>query len=228
MTTKETVENFGCRLLSDSTKYKSVGHSKNALLDYLFRNEKCTHVFLIEDDIIVKDGVVFEEYIKTAADTGILHLNYGYHGPANKVNGVDTPRLVVRRKNSTLALNYHSVGAFSYYHKKFYENVGVHRPEFKNAWEHVELCARAVERGYLPAFWWFPDVFDSSRWLTEIEGSIQNSSIRHTKEWTENMKKGAQIFKNLYGFIPIHMPDTPQNEVLDELIKIKSRHYFVV
>ena len=65
------------------TKNKGVGISKNELLRYLIQ-DGCQHIFLVEDDMLITNPKVFEEYIKLAAATGIWHLNFGYHGPANK------------------------------------------------------------------------------------------------------------------------------------------------
>ena len=95
---------------------KCVGVSKNDAIRYLTEKE-CDHIFIIEDDIVVKDDSVFEKYIKTAEASGLWHLMYGYHGPANKVDGKPTPRVVVDYGDEKVALNRHCVGAFCYYYK---------------------------------------------------------------------------------------------------------------
>ena len=41
---------------------KGVGISKNEALQHLL-DEGCEHIFLIEDDILIKDKIVFEKYI---------------------------------------------------------------------------------------------------------------------------------------------------------------------
>ena len=108
--------------------------------------------------------------------------------------------------------------------RSFIEKVGYHDSIFKNAWEHVDLCHRAIENDWLPAFWWFPDVEGSNDWIEEIPGSIQNSSITHTETWTANMHKGAEYYKQKHGFIPIQTPDTPLNIVLQKLKAIYKEH----
>lgn len=212
----------GCKIINNNPPYQTVGVAKNKAIEELLA-QGCDKIFLIENDILIKKPGVFQHYIETANATGIMHLNFGYHGPANRTPDYSQPRpryIVEYSKEVKVALNTHSVGAFSYFDKKFIELVGLHDLYFRNAWEHVELCQRAIKKGLLPAFWWFPDVANSHEYLEEIPGSINNSSITHTKEWTANMQRGAEYYKKLYGRIPIHTPDTPLERVLENLKKI--------
>jgi GT2 family glycosyltransferase len=50
-----------------------VGRSKNKIFKYLL-NQGCTDIFVIEDDILVKNPDVFKEYIRARNETGIQHL----------------------------------------------------------------------------------------------------------------------------------------------------------
>ena len=74
-----------------------VGKSKNKLFKELLE-DGCDHIFLVEDDIIVKDHNVFDKYIEARNITGIQHFNFGYHGPANKggvSGGSPQPRHII-------------------------------------------------------------------------------------------------------------------------------------
>lgn len=204
--------------------YSTVGVAKNLAIKTLI-DRGCTHIFLVENDIIIKSADVWQKYIDACNATGITHLNFGYHGPANRTPDYSKPKpryIVEYPGDIKIALNAHSVGAFSFYDKRYIENVGLHDTFFQNAWEHVELCHRGILRGLLPAFWWFPDIADSYEYLEEIPGSIQNSSITHTEKWTTNMHKGAEYYKKMYNYIPVHVPDTSIETVLDNLKKIYS------
>ena len=61
-------------ILNDTTL--GVGKSKNLGLKILIEEQQCTHVFLIEDDIIIKNDSVFDTYINAANIHGIHHLCY--------------------------------------------------------------------------------------------------------------------------------------------------------
>jgi hypothetical protein len=57
---------------------KCVGAAKNTALDYLLE-KGCEHIFLIEDDILIKDENVFKEYIKHSIwrnTNSIIFKNY--------------------------------------------------------------------------------------------------------------------------------------------------------
>jgi len=215
------------QVYNNDPPYQSVGKAKNKALFELMKR-RCDGIFLIENDILIKDPKVFETYINTANATGITHLNFGYHGPANRMQDnydIINPRYIVEYPgNVKVNLNLHCVGAFSYFNKRYIEEVGTHDTYFKNAWEHVELCQRGIEKGLLPAFWWFPDIAGSEKMLQEIPGSIEKSSITHTPEWIENMQKGAAYYKKLHGWTPVETPDTPLEKVLANLKNIYTKN----
>ena len=62
---------------------KGVGVSKNDALRHL-QSRGCEHFFLMEDDIIIKNKAVFEQYIRASKLTGIQHFNYSQHGWMNR------------------------------------------------------------------------------------------------------------------------------------------------
>lgn len=57
-----------------------VGHCKNEAFKYLL-DKKCEHIFLIEDDTVIKNADVFKKYINTAKAFNIGHLTYGGCSP---------------------------------------------------------------------------------------------------------------------------------------------------
>jgi len=213
-------------IINTKAPYQSVGVAKNKAMQ-IFMNRKCDHIFLIENDILIQTPGVWQKYIDTALGSGIFHLNFGYHGPANRTSDykLPKPRYVVEYpKGIKVALNEHCVGAFSYFHPTVIQNVGYHDTFFKNAWEHVELCQRIIKNNYMPAFWWFPDVEGSDNMLKEIPGSIQNSSITHTDTWTKNMIDGANFYRKKHGVSAVENEDTPIDKVLYTLKKIYSKN----
>ena len=216
---------------------KSVGAAKTTAIKYLLENTDCEHIFLMEDDIIIKDENVFEEYIKHSLVSGIKHLNFALHGPANKkgsqgfsdlndrkdVDGEPNPRMVVPYKNEennqevTIALYPNCVGAFSYYSRKVLEDLGGFDPAFKNAWEHVEHTYQAIKKMYHPAFWYFADINKSWDYLTDIPNSIEESTIAHTDTWNDNFRKGTSWYKKKHGMTPTQTPVATTEQVQQQL-----------
>jgi GT2 family glycosyltransferase len=204
-------------------KNLGVGRSKNKALQYLIFNN-CDYLFLIEDDIYITNPEVFNEYIKYIEKTGIQHLMFGYHGPANKKDGKPIPRLVIDYGNNiNLALNYHCVGAFCVYTSKLLTDIGLFDDEYVNAWEHVDHSYQAVKKGYLPAYWWWPDIQNSYDFLAEQACSEVNSSIRPREDWRTNIQNGARYFFNKNKYTPWQVPDESEQSVIKALRKLKSK-----
>jgi GT2 family glycosyltransferase len=213
-----------------------VGKSKNILLKKLL--EKNTHIFIIEDDIFVKDPDVFTQYIKTAKEFGILHLLFGFHGPANRKDyqSHNPPyyRLKIESENCNVIYNECCVGAFCYYHKDCLAAIGLIDEEFYNAFEHVEHSYRACLANYCGKYWYWPDIDKSWEYLDEAACSEESSSIK-TKDsgsnakWEENILKSIVHFKKKHGVTPAWIEpmiqDPPMEDVIDQIKKTKKQNY---
>lgn len=214
-------------------KNECVGKAKSNAIQWLM-NRGCEHIFIMEDDILIKDENVFEQYIKHSLVTGVKHLNFALHGPANKKGsggfstleeraklddgGEPNPRMVINYDNDVkLALYPNCVGAFSYYHRKVIDKVGLFDSHFKNAWEHVDHTFETHKKGFHPSFWYFADIWNSWDYLTDIPGSIQNSTIARSEEWNRNFKNGSEYYKRKHGFYPTQTPLVDQNVVNNQL-----------
>lgn len=234
-------EVYGNKEVIQHAKNKGVGISKNDAMRYLIQHG-CDHIFIIEDDVIIKDKNVFERYIKTAEVSGIWHMNYALQGPANRIQknnspmninergkydqkSTPNPRQVVEYKDGLdVALYPNCVGAFSYFLKNVIKNVGYHDEHFHNAWEHVEHTYRIIKAGIHPPFWWFADIAESWNYLDDIEGCIENSSIAKTEEWNKNLREGMEWYKHKHGWYPQQTPDTPPQRVMEILTSIEKNY----
>lgn len=204
-----------------------VGKSKNILFRYLLDSD-CDHIFIIEDDIIVKDETVFEKYIQASKKSGIQHFLFGYHGPANRNNiskGAPYPRYIIDYKDFKIAFNANCVGAFCYYSKESLLKVGLIDEDYTNAFEHVDHSYRLAKAGFCTPYYHWPDLSNSYELLDEIECSENSSAIRPRSDWMDNIKNGAILFKKKHNYSPAWqnaVPDTPQDTVLKFLKKIKQ------
>jgi predicted O-methyltransferase YrrM len=221
------------------TTNKGVGISKNDLLKLALSNPNVEHVFLLEDDMIVKDPDVFNTYINAAKTSGIYHLNYGPGSPFNRKQDFqfdlhnrheckhDTelnPKLKIDYGNGVELWFYeHSVAMLTYFHRSVLEDVGVHDERFYNAWEHVDLTYRIIKAGYHPPFWWFADVANSDKLISEAPTAIKDSSIaKDTKQWEKNVFEGREIYKQKHNHYPNMPPVSDRNNAL-KYVKILKR-----
>lgn len=216
---------------SGSTKNVGVAKSKNYALKHLLDNG-CDHIFIIEDDMLIKDPNIFQKYIETSKKTGIQHLMFGYHGPANKKGisgGSPAPRVVINYGDDTsLALNEHCVGAFCYYSRKSLENCGLIDERFGNAFDHVSHSYELSLKGYSTPYWWWADVANSTDYIEEQVCSEHSSSIKTPEtmeKWKNNIYKSMELFKEKYGVLPFGnggVKDTPESDVFKFLKSKKN------
>jgi GT2 family glycosyltransferase len=215
-----------------------VGKSKNKAMKHLY-DEGCDYIFIIEDDMLIKDKDVFEKYIQAYKKSGIHHFNYGPGSPFNRKQDIafdlhnrhllnqhsePNPRLVFDYGDGVkVALYEHTVAMFSFFTREVLEKVGYLDEDFYNAWEHVDHTYRIIKAGYHPPFWWFADIADSDKLLTEAPGAIDNSSIANKSEqWQKNVYGGREIYKKKHGHYPNMPPPVTKQEVVDAVKKLKD------
>jgi GT2 family glycosyltransferase len=216
-----------------------VAKSKNKALRHLF-DERCDFLFLIEDDMLIKDPSVFGQYIEACKASGIQHFNYGPGSPFNrkqKIQNFDlhnrhlldektepNPKLIVEYKTCKVALYEHTVAMFSFFTRKLLEEgLGYMPEEYDRCWEHVDGTYQIIKAGYHPPFWWFADIANSHELIEEAPGAIENSSIAKNKdEWMQRVMEGREIYKNKHGHYPNQPPQHTKEEVIQILKQIKT------
>lgn len=216
--------------VEDNDTNLGVAKSKNKALKHLL-NLGCDHIFLIEDDMLIKDSNIFEVYINASKKSGIQHLMFGYHGPANK-NGISKgkpcPRLVVDYGDFSLAFNQHCVGAFCYYSRKSLEDVGLIDEKFRNAFDHVSHSYELALKGYSTPYWWWADLANSLDYIEEQACSEENSSIKTPEsmnKWQDNIRSSMEYFKEKFGVYPFGrdgVRDTDEQSVLTFLKNVRG------
>lgn len=211
-------------------KNTGVAISKNQALQHLL-DKGCDHIFLIEDDMLIKDPNIFQAYINASKKSGIQHMMFGYHGPANK-NGISKgkpcPRLVVNYGDFSLAFNQHCVGAFCYYSRKCLEDVGLIDEKFRNAFDHVSHSYELALKGYSTPYWWWADLANSLDYIEEQACSEENSSIKtpeSMQKWQDNIRSSMEYFKEKFGVYPFGsdgVQDTDEKSVLTFLKNVRK------
>ena len=216
-----------------------VGKSKNKAMQHLLDKE-CDYIFIIEDDMIIKRGDVFDQYIKASELSGIQHFNYGPGSPFNRKQTIQNydlhnrhlldqhsepnPKLIIDYKDIKISLYEHTVAMFSFFTKPVLQKVGLIDEDFYNAWEHVDHTYRIIKAGYHPQFWWFADIANSEEYLTEAPGAIDNSSIANkTKQWEKNVYGGREIYLQKHGHYPNNPPIATQQDVIKTLKQLKNK-----
>lgn len=229
--------------ISDIKQIKTSGRvgvakGKNIALKYLY-DVGCDYFFIIEDDMIILDNDVFQQYITAHEKSGIHHFNYGPGSPFNRKQNIQfdlhnrheldqhsepKPRKIVDYGNDIkVSLFEHTVAMFSFFTRTVIEKVGYIDEDYYNAWEHVDHTYRIIKAGMHPPFWYFADIYNSHLYLTEAPEAINQSSIANDgDQWKKNVYGGREIYKEKHGHYPNQPPITTDQEVNDILKTIKK------
>lgn len=201
-----------------------VGRSKNKALKHLL-DKGCDHIFLIEDDVYVKDCTVFDRYIAASERTGIQHLNFSQHGNLNrKKSGVPKPIARVISGGVELDIYKHCVGAFSYYSRKCLDTVGLIDEFYFNALEHVDHTYEIIKAGMHPSFWSFADIAESYKYIGDDGWSVEQSNISSRADHEASVAAALDIFKGKHGVVPSEIPMPGVDELIDQLERIGRTH----
>jgi hypothetical protein len=201
-----------------------VGKSKNRALRDLLQ-AGMDHMFLMEDDIFVKDGRVFEQYVEAARITGIQHLNFSQHGPKNKSpDGIPDPVTTVNYGPLRIALHRHCVGAFSYYSRGCLETVSLMDEDFYNGGEHLEHTYRILRAELHPPFWFFADVDRSEELLGDEPWSVSQSLIASRADQAELVRQSDALFQAKYGRPVGRIPVAGKGAVMRSLRRIQNKY----
>lgn len=208
----------------NNKKNIGVGKSKNRALRRLLKLG-CKHIFLMEDDIYIKDMQVFSRYVETSKATGIQHLNFSQHGHNNKDSkGRDCPVSAIKYGSIEISLYPHCVGAFSYYSCKCLLLAGLIDEDFYNALDHVEHTYRIIKAGLHPPFWFFADISCSQDLLGDEEWSPVQSVIRSKSNVHDLIHKAEILFKSKHGETVNQIPRAKKKNIILALKKIQKKY----
>jgi GT2 family glycosyltransferase len=221
-----------------------VAKSKNKIFKRLL-TLKCDHIFTLEDDCIIIDNNVFEEYIKASKITGLKHFNFGPGSPWNRKqkdssvigdlskrhlatqDGEPNPKLVVEYKkhNISISLYEHIVAMFCYFDAKTLERLGLLDERFYNAWEHVEHTLRFTKDESYTPFWWFADITGSEKYIKEAKDEKANTTLaKNEHQFAKQTIDGLQIFYELHQTVPSMIGAAPMFHIKPILKRIYERN----
>ena len=196
-----------------------VGKSKNLGLKTLIEEQQCTHVFLIEDDIIIKNDSVFDTYINAANIHGIHHLCYELAEDNHK-----NLKYSNTIKGITLNFYHNPQGPFMYINSVLIKKFGYFDENYNNAFEHIDFAYNLIKKNVAPPFWYFPDISNSDEYLEYLDVEQNKSTIRNEADYKEKYITSANYFIKKWGHFTNQIPIVDKNELINKLNFLKE-HY---
>jgi hypothetical protein len=206
-----------------------VGIGKNSALREM-KKAGYDYLFLMEDDIIIKDNKVFEKYILTAADSGLWagQLSYGLHGGVGGGNvtaeGAPIKKATIQYDKHKVDLYRNSFAAFTLYHAKTLDHLGYMDERYLNSAEHLDHYFRAFIKNLGNHYWYFPDIENSFEYIEDIDTNHEGSCIRKNPTFAADFSYSWQLFKEKFGVFPHEVKDVEPEVMLDKLALIERHH----
>lgn len=177
------------------------------------------HIFLLWDIMEVKQFDVFYDYIHTSQKTGLPLLSYG-------LSSYPTPTGVQPNSRATImydteigvTLNMDTTSSFTYMHTSVVDAIGYFDERYKSVLELADFYYRAMEKGLVPAWGWFPDVIGSN------EKVILNKSNDKQEQLRARIMHAAALFLHKFSVLPEKIPQLPIESVKETLKIIKEKN----
>lgn len=228
--TEDELKDLGVKeVINSPNPPEYVGRAKNRGLRKM-RHDGYEYLFLMEDDVLIKNNGVFQRYIETAADSGLWagQLSYGRHGGerGGNVTKDGQSKIIDNVKYDKFGVDLYpnSFQAFTLYHANTIRLIGYMDELYRNAAEHLDHYFSAFKIGLGNYFWYFPDIENSKDFIEDIDENHERSVIRAREDWKVNMKYSWNLFKTKHKLFPTEIPRAPLDKVIERLSFIEE-HY---
>lgn len=173
-----------------------IAHNKNVAIKHLL-GLGAKHIFIVEDDILLKDTAVFKVYVETARAFGLGHLNFcrSYDGIADNGSFIK-PIVFISAGKFKLELFQRLSGDFSYFTAEALEKVGLYDERYINALDHCEHTYRMSVLGFYTPFGIFADIFHADNF---IEDFGRSSTITRDEDFMKGALAARDLFIQTYG-----------------------------
>jgi hypothetical protein len=182
----------------------------------------CEHVFIIEDDMILKSADIFDKYIQASKETGIKYFSFVSTSWESGEPEKRTPRLTIEYKNEvSIALYKNMCNEFTYHHKTCYEKTGFYDTNFRDPFD-IDLAYRESQQNYATPFWWFADIVNSDNLIMNNPNAVSRlQGDRPDGSREQRIQKEWEYFIQKHGVMVNQIPDTPKERVIEKLKKLK-------
>lgn len=201
-------------------KYPAV--CRNEAVESLI-NKGCEHIFIIEDDMIIKDSTIFEKYIKASKKTGLKYFSYVSTSWESGEPGKRSPRLIVEYSEDVSVSFYKNMcNEFTYHHNSCFKKVGLYDTQFRDPFD-IDMAFRESKQDYAAPFWWFADITDSDNLIQNnpvAVSRLQGERVDGSRE--QRIQEQWRLFTEKHKCFVAQIPDTGKEQLLSKLKTMRS------
>jgi len=201
-------------------KNQYVSTCRNDCIVFLM-NRGCEHIFIIEDDMLIKNKDVFSRYINAYEKTGLKYFTFVSTSPGSGSPGNRTPKLIIDYDNEiSISLYGNLCNEFTYHHKSVFDKGYLYDPEFRELLDGELTYRECLAAEWTPPFWWFPDITNSDNYVCNnpnTESRLQNPLREDNRD--KLIGHFATLFYNKHK---LHIPQIPHSSKEDVIRQLKN------
>jgi hypothetical protein len=175
------------------------------------------HIFVIEDDMLIKRNDIFEQYINASLETGIKYFCFCSNAQGTGIPNQRTPSEVVEYTNTKIAFYREMNNEFTYHHASIFEQIGYYDPNFKHLWD-VEFVYRVLTSDKFGCgFRYFPDLINSDELIKNHLESINNSRTNSNNKRDHELSDYLNLFHDKHRYRVQQIPILEKKEFINKL-----------
>ncbi len=198
---------------------KGAAQSRIDGIKYL-QSKNIEHIFIIEDDMLIKNSYIFNEYTIASLDTGLKYFCFCSNAQGNGIPGNRTPGEIVEYKNTKIAFYREMNNEFTYHHSSVFNEIGYYDSRFVHLWD-VEFVYRLLtNEKFGCGFRYFPDVYNSDKFICNHPESINNSRTNINNIRDRELPVYFQLFEQIHKHSITRVPILEKKLFLNKLKQI--------
>lgn len=205
----------------NKNRYPSI--CRNDCISFLL-NKGCEHIFIIEDDMIIKNQNIFNEYIKASKITGLNYFSFvsmsaNCGSPHNR-----NSKLTVNYKEGCSVSFYENMcNEFTYHHKSCFLKCGLYDPNMRDLFDADMVFRQSISNPNVAPFWWFADLTNSDDYI--MNNPIATSRLQADRpdgSRADLIVDTMNYFQSKHGVMVGGIYNKTQDEFIEFLKKVKS------
>lgn len=211
----ETLTNDGSLVYKGFEGQNGIGVLKQDAVDFAKKND-FEHLFIVEDDVVVKDNDIWAKFRIFSLITGVKHTNWN-----DPVKNTKIGEFKVSPEEFGDIHNDAPCACFQYFHSSIFDEFEFD-VKYVNGFEHGDVEMQLASKGYIPPYRAFVSPQGVSDYLEHDDGG--ESTITNKEGYSENIKNGLDLWIQKWGKHPAQLTIPTTERVVKRISKIRERY----
>lgn len=204
----------------NKNRYPSI--CRNDCISFLM-NKECEHIFIIEDDMIIKNKDIFKKYIEASKISGLKYFSYVSMSEKAGHPGNRTPVLQVNyNENNAISFYQNMCNEFTYHHKSCFVQCGLYDGKMRDLFDADMAFRQSILNPNVAPFWYFADISNSDDYIEN--NPIATSRLQADRpdgSRADLIQQTMDYFTNKHGILLNSINCKDPKDVVEFLKKIK-------